>query len=296
MRTNAEIRKLNEYQPAARSSQNPLTSFGMQKFMRHTEEDDELALTLNNMGKKPMAVFRDDEPSPGKSAHTVWMHELRLTLTGRTESPLEERRYELDGRLARPPQLNANWTANRFDFHHPLDAPASNRITHSTPPAMQRPGALRYGGKENSQPDYMMRRPAGNENAFPPQAFHNHNNNPLFYHSYGYAYGFSESPAFHGEYKQSQPPFHGEYKPAGPSYQGEFRPIGASVPYQGQGEFKPPQPNFSGEYKAAQPAFSGEFKPLVMPSPFRDSNERTPQHLHINEHNNYNSNPFAFNM
>ena len=51
-----------------RTTVNPLSGYGNQKFMRHTEEDDELALTLNNMGKKPMAVFRDkeEEPSPGK--------------------------------------------------------------------------------------------------------------------------------------------------------------------------------------------------------------------------------------
>lgn len=42
----------------------------MARFMRHTEEDDELALTLNNMSKrKPVTVFRDEEaPSPGKLA------------------------------------------------------------------------------------------------------------------------------------------------------------------------------------------------------------------------------------
>lgn len=162
---------------------------------------------------------------------------------------------------------------------------------------MQKPGYLRYGDKENAQPEYLTQRATGNENAFPPQAFQNHNNtNPLFYHSYGYAYGFSESPAFHGENKLSQSPYHGEYRPSAAVYDGVFRPIGASVPYQGQGEFKPPQPNFSGEYKTALPAFSGDFKPTVMPSPFRDSNERTPLQQYNNEHSNYNSNPFTFNM
>ena len=161
---------------------------------------------------------------------------------------------------------------------------------------MQKPGSLRYGDKENAQPDYLNRRAAGNDNAFPPQAFHNHSNNPLFYHSYGYAYAFNESPAFQGDYKQTQSPFQGDYKPAGPSYTGEFRPVGATVSYQGLGDFKLPQPNFSGEYKAAVPAFSGDFKPSVMPSPFRDSTERTPQQHHSNEHSNYNSNPFSFGM
>lgn len=161
---------------------------------------------------------------------------------------------------------------------------------------MQKPGYLRYGDKENTQPEYLTQRAAGNENAFPPQAFHNHNNNPLFYHSYGYSYGFTESPAFHGDNKPSQSPYHGEYRPSAAAYDGVFRPIGASVPYQGQGEFRPPQPNFSGEYKPTLPAFSGDFKPPVMPSPFRDSNERTPMQQYNNEHSNYNANPFTFNM
>ena len=68
-KTKEDIRRLNEYKPPAPARLNPLSNFGMAKFMRHTEEDDELALTLNNMGKKPMAIFRDEEaPSPGMLA------------------------------------------------------------------------------------------------------------------------------------------------------------------------------------------------------------------------------------
>lgn len=67
-RTAADIQRLNQFKQPMRTTINPLSGYGNQKFMRHTEEDDELALTLNNMGKKPIPVFRDkeEEPSPGK--------------------------------------------------------------------------------------------------------------------------------------------------------------------------------------------------------------------------------------
>lgn len=289
-----------------RTTVNPLSGYENQKFMRHTEEDDALALTLNNMGKKPMAVFRDkeEEPSPGKPA-PKFVTMVVTNYLGRTESPLEERRYGIQQNFTYPPRPDANGMGNRFDFHHPLEAPVSNRTRHNTPPPMQRPGILQFGDKENAQPDFMTRRATGSDNAFPPHAFHSQSYNPLSYQPsyqpYGYGSGFGESPAFHGEYKPSQSPYQSEYKIPNPSYQPDykqpdFRPIGASEPYNGFAEFKPPQPNFSGDYKQAQPGFSGEFKHAVMPSPFRDSSERTPQLHHSNDHSNYNTNPFSFNM
>lgn len=63
------------------------------------------------------------------------------------------------------------------------------------------------------QPNYLNGRPAAAANGYPPQAFHTHTTNPLIYHSYAYAFGLSETPAFHGDFKPAQPNFIGDFKP-----------------------------------------------------------------------------------
>lgn len=101
----------------------------------------------------------------------------------------------------------------RFDFGHglPLENVTSNKTVHASPRATLRPMPVRFGGKENMQPDYVNRRPAAAGNGYPPQVFHN---NPLIYHSYAYTFGFGESPAFQGDFKPLQPNFIGDFKPA----------------------------------------------------------------------------------
>lgn len=104
----------------------------------------------------------------------------------------------------------------RFDFSHglPLENATSNMIVHTSPRVIQSPLAMRFGGKENLQPDYSNRRSGATGQAYPPQAFHDHTANPLIYHPYSYTFGFGESPAFHGDFTQFQPGFAGDFKPA----------------------------------------------------------------------------------
>ncbi|KFY29704.1 hypothetical protein V494_08529 [Pseudogymnoascus sp. VKM F-4513 (FW-928)] len=151
-------------------------------FTPSNDEDEEFRLTVENMGKKrQLTIFKDAvEDSPG-----------------RTESPLEE---------------------HRFDFSHglPLEIVSSNMIVHTSPRAIQSPLAMRFGGKENMQPDYLNRRSGAASapgNVYPPHAFHEHTANPLIYNPYSFSFGFGESPAFHGDYKQVQPAFAGASKP-----------------------------------------------------------------------------------
>ncbi|OBT77893.1 hypothetical protein VF21_03209 [Pseudogymnoascus sp. 05NY08] len=152
-------------------------------FTPSNDEDEEFRLTVETMGKKrQMSVFKDAvKASPG-----------------RTESPLED---------------------HRFDFSHglPLENVSSNMIVHTSPRVIQSPLAMRFGGKENMQPDYLNRRSGAASapgNVYPPHAFHDHTANPLIYNPYSYSFGFGEPPAFHGDFKQLQSGFTGDFKPA----------------------------------------------------------------------------------
>ncbi|KFY28248.1 hypothetical protein V493_03038 [Pseudogymnoascus sp. VKM F-4281 (FW-2241)] len=170
--------------------QNALGDISSNFFTPTNDEDEEFRLTVETMGKKRrMSVFKDAvEDSPG-----------------RTESPLED---------------------HRFDFSHglPLENASSNMIVPTSPRAIQSPLTMRFGGKENMQPDYLIRRSGAASapgNVYPPHAFHEHTANPLIYNPYSYTIGFNESPAFHGDYKQLQTGFTGDFKPT--AVPGSFR-------------------------------------------------------------------------
>ncbi|KFY18007.1 hypothetical protein V491_04888 [Pseudogymnoascus sp. VKM F-3775] len=161
---------------------NVLGDISSNLFTPSNDEDEEFRLTVETMGKKGrLSIFKDAvEDSPG-----------------RTESPLEE---------------------HRFDFSHglPLENTSSNMIVHTSPRTMQSPLVVRFGGKENMQPDHLNRRSGAASapgNVYPPHAFHEHTANPLIYNPYSYSFGFSESPSFHGEFKSPQSSFTGDFKP-----------------------------------------------------------------------------------
>lgn len=188
-------------------------------FTPSIDEDEEFRVTVETMGKKRrLSIFKDAmEDSPGKAMHITISTNEANSHKGRTESPLEEHRYESQ-------YLNLWWRAcmtnsTRFDFSHglPLENASSNMIVHTSPRTMLSPLVMRFGGKENMQPDYLNRRSgvaSAPGNVYPPHAFHEHTANPLIYNPYSYSFGFGESPAFHGDFKSPQSGFTRDFKPA----------------------------------------------------------------------------------
>jgi hypothetical protein len=77
------------------TKQNVLGDSSSNLFTPSNDEDEEFRLTVENMGKKrQMSVFKDAvEDSPGKALIIVSIVEAN-DHKGRTESPLEDHRYE----------------------------------------------------------------------------------------------------------------------------------------------------------------------------------------------------------
>ncbi len=102
---------------------------------------------------------------------------------------------------------------SRFDFPHSLVLQPSNpnATVHTSSMQPQKPIPM-HPGKENMQPDAFnrMSMPFG---GFPPQYFHDHSYNPLFYQNHGLAFMYNEPFSFENNNKLAQSTFQGDFKP-----------------------------------------------------------------------------------
>ncbi|KAH6709119.1 hypothetical protein BKA61DRAFT_556473 [Leptodontidium sp. MPI-SDFR-AT-0119] len=158
---------------------NPLAAFD-RRYIPSAEEDEEFRLTVGDMTKKRgFAIFQDiPEVSPG-----------------RTETPLEDHRFEFFNSHGLPTFPN-----NSMHSNHTLASP--------TP--VPRPTSYRTSGKENGQPEMQTyhpnRRALSDSQVYPPHAFHEGPSNPLFNHGYTRSYGYGGGPYGYTGYGDNRSP------------------------------------------------------------------------------------------
>ncbi|KAG4428738.1 hypothetical protein IFR05_015779 [Cadophora sp. M221] len=158
---------------------NPLVAFD-RRYIPSAEEDEEFRLTVGDMTKKRgFSIFQDiPEVSPG-----------------RTETPLEDHRFEFFGSHGLPTYQN-----NSMNSNHTLASP--------TP--VPRPTSYRTSGKENGQPEMQTyhpnRRALSDSQVYPPHAYHEGASNPLFNHGYTRSYGYGGGPYGYAGYGDSRSP------------------------------------------------------------------------------------------
>ncbi|KAK0119296.1 hypothetical protein ONS95_008143 [Cadophora gregata] len=146
---------------------NPLANIE-RRYVPTAEEDEEFRLTVGDMTKKRgFTIFQDiPEVSPG-----------------RTETPLEDHRFELFGSHGLPTFPN-----NSMNSNHTLASP--------TP--VPRPTMYRASGKENGQAEMLTyhpnRRALSDSQVYPPHAYHEGVSNPLFHQNYARTYGYGGGP------------------------------------------------------------------------------------------------------
>jgi hypothetical protein len=102
-----------------------------------------------------------------------------------------------------------------------------------------KPAPLRFGGKENIEPEHINRRLMSTvASGFHPDIFHSDSLNPLYTHSHAHAFS-------HGD-RQS---FQADIKPGFPGFGGNFKPLVMTGPFEGMTEshgfLNIPGPNFA---------------------------------------------------
>ncbi|KAH7364084.1 hypothetical protein BKA65DRAFT_572239 [Rhexocercosporidium sp. MPI-PUGE-AT-0058] len=158
---------------------NPLANLD-RRYIPSAEEDEEFRLTVGDMTKKRgFSIFQDIlEVSPG-----------------RTETPLEDHRFEFFSSHGLPTFPNGSMNSNH---------------TLASPTPVPRPTTYRTSGKENGQLEIQTyhpnRRALSDSQVYPPHSYHEGSTNPLFNHGYARSYGYAGGPYSYTGYGDNRSP------------------------------------------------------------------------------------------
>ncbi|KAH7417419.1 hypothetical protein BKA64DRAFT_300248 [Cadophora sp. MPI-SDFR-AT-0126] len=158
---------------------NPL-AHAERRYVPTAEENEEFRLTVGDMTKKRgFTIFQDiPEVSPG-----------------RTETPLEDHRFEFLSSHGLPTFPNSLMNSSH---------------TLASPTPVPRPTMYRASGKENGQAEMLTyhpnRRALSDSQVYPPHAYHEAASNPLFHHNYARSYGYGGSPLGYTSFGDNRSP------------------------------------------------------------------------------------------